>query len=61
VSSATAYLDDLFTGGRVDYAGTGRPETRIEHGRRVRTHRLVSRAGAIHLERRLFDCGLCRH
>jgi hypothetical protein len=61
VSSAKAYLDDLFTGGRVDYAGTGRPETRIEHGRRVRTHRLVNRAGAIHLERRLFDCGLCRH
>jgi hypothetical protein len=59
-SSAKAYLDDLFTAGRVDYAGVGRPESRIEHGRRARTHRLVNRSGAIHLERRLFDCGLCR-
>jgi hypothetical protein len=58
-SSAKSYLDDLFTAGRVDYAGVGRPESRIEHGRRARTHRLVNRSGAIHLERRMFDCGLC--
>jgi len=61
VSAAQAFVDDLFSRGRVDYAGVGRPEARIEHGRRLRSHRLVKRASSIYLERKLFDCGLCRH
>lgn len=61
VSAAQSFVDDLFNRGRVDYAGIGRLEARIEHGRRLRTHRLAKRANAIHLERMLFDCGLCRH
>jgi hypothetical protein len=61
VSAAQSFVDDLFNRGRVDYAGVGRPEARIEHGRRLRSHRLVKRGNAIHLERTLFDCGLCRH
>jgi hypothetical protein len=60
-TAAKAFLDDLFSSGRVDYAGVGRPEARIEHGHRVRTHRLRAKGNAVHLERRLFDCGLCRH
>src|SRR5262249_13241253 len=47
VSTARAFLDDLFAGGRVDYGNAAGPETRIEHGRRARTHRLVQRAGAV--------------
>jgi hypothetical protein len=61
VSAAQAFVDDLFNRGRVDYAGVGRPEARIEHGRRARTHRLVKRANSIYLERKFFDCGLCQH
>jgi hypothetical protein len=61
VSAATSFVDDLFNRGRVDYASVVRLEARIEHGRRVRSHRLVKRANAVHLERILFDCGLCRH
>jgi hypothetical protein len=61
VSAAQAFVDDLFSRGRVDYAGVGRPEARIEHGRGLCSHRLVKRANSIHLERTLFDCGLCRH
>jgi hypothetical protein len=61
VTAAQAFVDDLFRRGRVDYAGVGKLEARIEHGRRLRSHRLVSKGKAVHLERRLFDCGLCRH
>ena len=61
VTAAQAFVDDLFRRGRVDYDGVGRPDARIEHGRRLRSHHLVRRAKAIHLERILFDCGLCRH
>ena len=61
VTAAQGFVDDLFRRGRVDYAGVGRPDARIEHGRRLRSHRLVQRGKAIHLERVLFDCGLCRH
>lgn len=60
VSAAQAFVDDLFNRGRVDYAGVGKPEARIEHGRRVRSHRLVKRANSVYLERMLFDCGYCR-
>jgi hypothetical protein len=61
ISVAQAFVDDLFGRGRVDYAGVVRPAARIEHGRRLRSHRLVERAKTIHLQRTLFDCGLCRH
>jgi hypothetical protein len=61
VIAAQAFVDDLFSRGRVDYAGVGRPEARIEHGRGLCSHRLVKRANSIHLERTLFDCGLCSH
>ena len=60
VSAAQAFVDDLFNRGRVDYAGVGRPDARIEHGHRLRSHCLVERANSIYLERMLFDCGSCR-
>jgi hypothetical protein len=60
VTAARAFVDDLFRRGRVDYAGIGRPEARLEHGRRLRSHRLVAEGNAVRLERSLFDCGL-RH
>jgi len=58
ITAAKAFLDDLFRGGHVDY-GKFAKETRIEHGRRLRSHRLVPENGSIRLERVLFDCGLC--
>jgi hypothetical protein len=61
VTSAQAFVDDLFRGGRVDYGDTSGPEHRMVHGRRLRTHRLISEARGVRLERRLFDCGwTCR-
>jgi hypothetical protein len=60
VTAARAFVDDLFRRGRVDYNGVGRPEARLEHGHRLRSHELVSEAGAVRLRRRLFDCGI-RH
>jgi len=59
VTAARSFVDDLFRSGHVDYAEFGSPETRIAHGRRVQTHRLVGEGSAIRLQRRLFDCGLC--
>jgi hypothetical protein len=56
VTAARAFVDDLFRRGRVDYGKVGRPEARIEHGRRLRSHRLVEEAAGISLERVLFDC-----
>ena len=58
ITAGKAFLDDLFRGGHVDY-GKFAKETRIEHGRRLRSHRLVSENGSIRLEQVLFDCGLC--
>ena len=58
ITAARAFVDDLFRRGRVDYKGIGRPEARLEHGQRLRTHELVSEAGAVRLRRLLFDCGL---
>jgi len=57
VTSAQAFVDDLFRSGRVDYGDTSTPEKRIVHGRQLRTHRLISEAKGVRLERRLFDCG----
>ena len=59
VTAARSFVDDLFRSGHVDYGEFGSPETRIAHGRRVQTHRLVAEGSAIRLQRRLFDCGLC--
>ncbi len=58
ITAARAFVDDLFRRGRVDYKGIGRPEARLEHGPRLRTHELVSEGGAVRLRRLLFDCGL---
>src|SRR5262249_28944209 len=56
VTAARAFVDDLFRRGRVDYGKVGRPEARLEHGRRLRSHRLVEEAVGVRLERVLFDC-----
>jgi hypothetical protein len=56
VTAARAFVDDLFRRVRVDYGKVGRPEARLEHGRRLRSHRLVEEAVGIRLERVLFDC-----
>jgi hypothetical protein len=58
ITAARAFVDDLFRRGRVDYKGIGRPEARLEHGQRLRTHELVSEGSAVRLRRLLFDCGL---
>jgi hypothetical protein len=58
-TAARAFVDDLFSRGRVDYHGLGHPEARMEHRARLRSHRLVEERGAIRLERCLFDCGFC--
>jgi hypothetical protein len=60
ITAARAFVDDLFRRGRVDYKGIGRPEARLEHGQRLRTHELVRETGGVRLRRLLFDCGL-RH
>jgi hypothetical protein len=56
VTAARAFVDDLFRRGRVDYGRVGRPEARLEHGRRLCSHRLAEEAAGIRLERVLFDC-----
>jgi hypothetical protein len=61
ITAARAFVDDLFRRGRVDYKGIGRPEARLEHGQRLRTHELVSEGSAVRLRRLLFDCGLRHH
>ncbi|HEX7760266.1 MAG TPA: hypothetical protein VF459_12235 [Caulobacteraceae bacterium] len=57
--AATSYVDDLFRRGRVDYAGQGKPEHQLNHGRRLRSHRVVKDHEGLKLQRVLFDCGLC--
>lgn len=57
LTAAHGFVEDLFGRGRVDYAGFGRPESRLEHGRRLRSHKLVAEDGALRLQRCLFDCG----
>jgi hypothetical protein len=59
-NAARAFVDDLFRGGRVDYADMGNPDAKMVHGRRLRSHRLVTEAKSFRLERQLFDCGICR-
>lgn len=60
VSAAQSFLDDLFSLGRVHYGNIGQPETRLAYQRGLHSHQLVKQGGAIRLERKLFDCGLCR-
>ncbi len=57
-TAAIGFVDDLFSRGRVDYGGIGRKNARLDHGSRLRSHRLVADDGAIRLHRCLFDCGL---
>jgi hypothetical protein len=59
VSAASAFLDDLFAHGRVDYNNLGATDSMFSSGRRLKTHKVVREGGALHLTRRLFDCGLC--
>ena len=61
ISAARGFVDDLFRRGRVLYGDVGRPEARLEHGRRLRSHKLIRVDGGVHLIRVLFDCGLCSH
>ncbi len=57
-TSARAFVDDLFTQGRVDY-GEFKPERpHFNHGRRLCTHKLVRHPDGIRLVRLSFDCGL---
>jgi len=56
-TAARAFVDDLFSRGRVDYGSVGPTQPHLDHGRRLRSHKLVSEGGAIRLHRCLFDCG----
>jgi len=55
-TAARAFVDDLFTRGRVHYGEVGLAH--LNHGRRLRSHKLVAEGDAIRLHRCLFDCGL---
>jgi hypothetical protein len=57
-TAARAYVDDLFTRGRVHYGDVASPH--LNHGKRLRSHKLVAEGGGIRLHRCLFDCGLTR-
>jgi hypothetical protein len=58
-SAAQAFVDDLFRRGRVDYGALKNEDTYLDQGSHLKSHRLVRAAGAVRLERKLFDCG-CR-
>jgi hypothetical protein len=58
-SAAQQFVDDLFSRGRVDYGDAVAPADQLDHGRRLRSHRLVKVDGGARLERLLFDCGCC--
>ncbi len=60
VAAATAFVDALFAQGRVDYGELKTDQLAFAPGRRLKTHAIVRENGALHLKRRLFDCG-CRH
>ena len=61
VSAATHFVDALFTSGHVDYDTFGVAGATLDAGRRLKTHRIVRKDGALELKRLLFDCGLCQH
>ena len=58
-TAAQYFVDDLFTRGRVDY--DAQPHAHLDHRKRMKTHRVVKHGDAHHLERVLFDCGICDH
>ena len=58
-TAAQYFVDDLFTRGRVDYVAQA--HAHLDHRRTMKTHRVVKHGDAHHLERVLFDCGLCDH
>ncbi len=60
-SAAQQFVDDLFTRGRVDYGDAVPVANQLDHGRRLKSHRLVKVEGGARLERILFDCGCCSH
>jgi len=61
MEAARAFVDDLFRNGRIDDQNLTAKTAQLVHGpRRLRTHRLKAEAAGIRLERRLFDCGLCK-
>jgi hypothetical protein len=57
-TSARAFVDDLFTQGRVDYGEFKPARPHFNHGRRICTHFLVRNDEGVRLKRRAFDCGL---
>ena len=59
-AAAQEFADDLFTRGRVDCGDIVQKQHRLEHGERLKTHRLKKCEGGAKLERVLFDCGLCK-
>ncbi len=59
LSGAQTFVDDLFRRGRVDYANAVPHVAQLDHGNRIRSHRLVKTDGGARLERVLFDCGFC--
>lgn len=58
-AAARAFVDDLFTRGRIDYGDVVPEKYRLGDGGRLKTHALVKMGGGARLQRRLFDCGLC--
>ncbi|RUX09020.1 hypothetical protein EOA30_04950 [Mesorhizobium sp. M8A.F.Ca.ET.059.01.1.1] len=59
-TAAQAFVDDLFSRGRIDYADVVAPEAQLNHGHKLKSHRLVKTSGGARLDRLLFDCG-CRN
>jgi hypothetical protein len=57
-TAAVAFVDDLFSRGRVECGDFKGPVHRLNHGKRMKTHKLVSDDGEVKLERTCFDCGL---
>lgn len=61
MEAARAFVDDLFRNGRIDDQSLVAKTVQLVHGkRRLRTHQLKAEAAGVRLERRLFNCGLCR-
>jgi hypothetical protein len=60
-TSARAFVDDLFSRGRVHYGSLASlGKAHFDHGGRLCTHELVLEKGAVRLQQRLFDCGFSR-
>ena len=56
-TAARAYLDDLFTRGRVDTRNIDQIATHFHHAGRLCSHELVREKDAVRVRRRFFDCG----